>query len=333
LSPSPPTHPLDEAAFEDVFLAELDSWFSADIACCDRCYKKFLEIWPTAYSAESKEFQRNQIQLDSFYDGSRINAFYSREQFERLLQDLDCPRCGEKLGYTLYPYNLPFDVPDQFEENIADISTIANETPFLLLKNEFARNVLTTLEELSQSTKAKNMPLSLFRARGLASMKEISVDQFDFANPEFVGEGRYNHAGHPALYVANSKETCFHELRGVQCAIAEIALDGDLKVLDLATPYDSHEIQSDLLNALAFSALLSTPQEAMGYQKPAYVFSRFVADCARSSGFDAIRYPSTRATEQAYNFVILNTEFSIGKRSRLIDLCLFDGKRSRAIEV
>ncbi|PIL19026.1 hypothetical protein P775_16825 [Puniceibacterium antarcticum] len=333
MNSSLPTHPHDEAAFEDVFLQELDSWYSADIACCDRCYKKFLQIWPTAYSAESEEFQRNQIQLDTFYDGSRINAFYSREQFERLLTNMDCPRCGEKLGHTLYPYELPFDVPKGFEEHIVAISTIANETPFLLLKNEFAQTVLKTLEGLSQTTNATTVPLNLFRARGLQGLKEISANQFDFADPRFVGEGRYNHAGQPVLYLGDSKGTCFHELRGAHCAIAEIALDGELKVLDLTNPYDSHKDQSDLLNALAFSALLSTPQEGTGYQKPAYVFSRFVADCARSAGFDAIQYPSTRTSAQAYNLVVLNAEFSIGRRSRLLSLCIFDGEQSKAIEV
>lgn len=110
-------------------------------------------------------------------------------------------------------------------------------------------------------------------------------------------------------------------------------MDGALKVLDLATPYDSHEDHSDLLNALAFSALLSTPQDGTGYKKPAYVFSRFVADCARSAGFDAIRYPSTRASAKSYNLVILNVGFSIGKRSRLISLSHFDGKTTRSIEL
>lgn len=333
LNASLPTHPLDESAFEDVFLQELDSWFGADIACCDRCYEKFLEMWPTAYSADSAEFQCNQIQLDAFYDGSRINAFYSKEQFERFLQKLDCPRCGEKLGYTLYPYELPFDVPGKFEENIAEISAIANETPFLLLKNEFAQNILTTLEALSQVTAHTKMPSNLFRARGLKGLREMSVDQFDFADPAYVGEGRYNHAGQPVLYLGDSKETCFHELRGAHCAIAEIALKDEFKMLDLATPYESHEEQSDLLNALAFSALLSTPQEGAGYQKPAYVFSRFVADCARSAGFDAIRYPSTRATGESYNLVILNTVFSLGRSSHLIGLCHFDGQKSRSIEI
>lgn len=167
-----PTHPLDEEAFEDVFLDELDSWFSADIACCDRCYEKFLEMWPAANSADSAEFQSNQIQLNSFYEGTRINSFYTREQFERLLQNLDCPRCGEKLGYTLYPYEPPFDVPEGFEDNIAAISTIASQTPFLLLKNEFAQEILATLDALSELAGLTEMPSSLFRARGLAGLKE-----------------------------------------------------------------------------------------------------------------------------------------------------------------
>lgn len=333
MSSSSPTHPLDEAAFEDVFLQELDSWFSADIACCDRCNEKFLKIWPAAYAADSAEFQCNQIQLDAFYDGSRISAFYTKEQFERLVQELDCPRCGENLGYTLYPYELPFDVPVEFEDHVASIHAIAHETPFLLLKNEFAQKILQTLEALSQSTNTTTMPSSLYRARGLEGLREITVGQFDFADPKYVGEGRYNHAGQPVLYLGDSKETCFHELRGKNCAVAEISLDSGLNILDLATPYDSHKNQSDLLNALAFSALLSTPQEDMGYKKAAYVFSRFVADCARSSGFDAIRYPSTRAPEHAYNLVILNADFSIGNRSRLVGLCLFDGQIARTVEI
>lgn len=332
MSSSSPTHPLDEAAFEDVFLEEIDSWFAADIACCDRCNDKFLKMWPAAYNDNSEEFQRNQIQLDTFFEGSRIGAFYTKEQFERLVQELDCPRCGEKFGYTLYPYELPFDVPPAFEENISDIHQIANETPFLLLKNEFAQEVLQALEALSQSTSTTKLPSSLYRARGLAGLREMSVGQFDFPDPMYVGEGRYNHAGQPVLYLGDSKETCFHELRGVNCAVAEISFDSELKVLDLSTPYDSHKAQSDLLNALAFSALLSTPQENTGYKKQAYVFSRFVADSARSSGFDAIRYPSTRASAQAYNLVIMNSDFSIGKRSRLVSLCLFDGQISRMVE-
>ena len=330
---SPPTHPLDDDAFEDVFFEELDSWFSSDIACCDSCYEKFLKIWPLAYSADDAEFQCNQIQLDVFFEGSRINAFYSWEQFERLVQNLDCPRCGNKLGYTIYPYNLPFDVPDDFEEKIEEISFLARETPFLLLKNEFAKDIFSVLEDLASSTVASKIESNMFRARALAGLKNFKIDQFDFANPEFVGEGRYNHAGKPVLYLGNSKETCFHELRETESAIAEISFDDELKILDLASPYESHKTSSDMLNALVFSALLSTPQDEQGYQKSAYVFSRFIADCARSVGFDAIRYPSTRVSESSLNLAILNPEFSIAKKLKLVGISVFDGKQSRKIEI
>lgn len=30
--------------FADEFIAEVDSWFSADIACCDNCVDSFLNI-------------------------------------------------------------------------------------------------------------------------------------------------------------------------------------------------------------------------------------------------------------------------------------------------
>ena len=44
-----------------------------------------------------------------------------------------------KIGLHALPLRTAFDVPEGFEENIAAIGAIANETPFLLLKNELAR--------------------------------------------------------------------------------------------------------------------------------------------------------------------------------------------------
>lgn len=328
-----PTHPIDECFFEDVFIEELDSWFTADIACCDNCYDKFLKMWPAAYDDNSAEFQTNGTHLDTFYEGSRINAFYSREQFERLFKELDCPRCGDKLNGMIYPYELPFDVPEDFEESVSTISEIARNTPFLLLKNAFAQEVFEVIETLYKTTGNTKINSSLFRARRKKGLSEISLKQFNFADPEYIGEGRYNHAAQQVLYLGDSKETCFHELRGVRCIIAEIAITAGLKILDLSSPHESHVQKSDLLNALTFSALLSTPEEGVGYNKPAYVFSRFIADCARFTGFDAIRYPSTQAAEKSYNLAILNSEFAIVNRSNLLSLCDFNGKKSRLIDL
>ncbi|WP_081784647.1 RES family NAD+ phosphorylase [Nitratireductor aquibiodomus] len=175
------------------------------------------------------------------------------------------------------------------------------------------------------------MTTALFRARSEKGLDDCTPKQFDFAEPRFVSEGRYNHAGQPTLYLADSEKTCFHELRRSSCVIGEIRLGGTLKVLDLVNPYEHHKDFCDILNALVFSALLSTPQEDEGYRKPAYVFSRFVADCARYSGFDAIRYPSTRANPSAQNLVVLSTDFAIGVGSQLIKLTRFDGSKSTPV--
>lgn len=324
-----PSHPLDEEAFEDVFLAELDSWFSADIACCDHCYSDFIKRWPLAFYAEGLVFQTNQIQLEPFYEGSRISAFYTLDQFIRLITGLPCPRCGEPLGHTIYPYNFPFNIPDQFEENMREISAIAEITPFLLLKHPFSAEVHEVVNVASSQTTDRQFLQPLFKARPLANLKNFDVSQFDFAPPEYAREGRYNHAGNSALYLSDSPKTCLHEINNEVCAVAEIGFNEKLKILDLVEPYDNHKDCSDLLNALVYSALLSEPRNVEGFRQTEYVFSRFIADCARSAGFDAIKYPSTRALNDCFNLAILNKDFSLGKKSHLIGLSIFDGRRIR----
>ena len=39
--------------FCEIFYHELESWFTADIACCDDCYDDFLSKWPAVYSRDS----------------------------------------------------------------------------------------------------------------------------------------------------------------------------------------------------------------------------------------------------------------------------------------
>jgi hypothetical protein len=62
----------------------------------------------------------------------------------------------------------------------------------------------------------------------------------------------------------------------------------------------------DSLAVLAYSALTSAPRHGDGWSRAEYVFSRFVADCARHAGFDAIRYPSTRLDCEGHNLAVLN---------------------------
>jgi hypothetical protein len=107
------------------------------------------------------------------------------------------------------------------------------------------------------------------------------------------------------LYLAGSEEVVFAELgspsEGIQIARVQLKTSG--KVLNLG----SEDLASDVLKAVALSSLVSAPANGMGWDKPEYTFSRFVADCAVKAGFRAIRYPSVaRPTE--FNLVVLSSD-------------------------
>ncbi len=308
----------DQYWFEELFYRDLESWFSSDIACCDNCYDDFLKNWPHAYAADNAAFQRSGIDLRCFYSGSRLRDIYTEEQFFKFLRLLECPRCGEELKYNIWPYNLPFDVEAEFERYLIELSELSQNTPFLILKHNFAQKIHEAIKNLSEISLPTALPESLYRARASSSFDKTEASNFDFPPNDVVSEGRYNHAGIPALYLGSTPETCFHEMREVACHIAEIKINKSIKILDLVNPYDAHEKHHHLLNTIVYSALMSAKQDDTGWYRPKYVFSRFISDCAKSAGFDAIKYPSTRDGSENYNLVILNQSFSLKNTSTLV---------------
>src|ERR1043166_2224250 len=105
----------DKYDFELLFLDDVESWFSADIGCCNNCYNEFLEKWPHAYGADDATFQKNGIDLGAFYSGSRLSELYSEDEFNYFIKKVKCPNCGSFLSYNIWPYELPYDVNKNFE--------------------------------------------------------------------------------------------------------------------------------------------------------------------------------------------------------------------------
>ena len=300
------------------------------------CYDQFLEYWPLANEANDFEFQRSSIDLDTFYSGSkRLQFTYTKEEYDVLKHTIHCPRCGATLQANMWVYDLPFafDIDTfEFELEIEKIAELSITTPFLLLKNEFALKIHDLLHDLVHKTTSVSLDTSLYRARIAKQVERLHFDEFTVAPKQFIQEGRYNHAGEQVLYLASDMLTCFNEVNQKLCFIAECEITKPIKILDLTAPTDSHiEYQEDL-NALVFSALMSKRISTSGWHKPAYVFSRFVSDCAKSAGFDAIRYPSTKAIKNNFNLVIVNedifNEFTIFK-----NLFFYDGRKSFNLEI
>lgn len=309
----------DQEIFEEEFYANLEKGFSADIACCDYCHDEFVELWPLANIAENFEFQKSEVDLDWFYKYSYLQQFYTFAQFQFHISQMECPRCTMPLEHNIWAYNLPFDIPHNFETIIKDVSFLAKSTPFLLLDHHYCKSVFDAIKTLNQSCEPIFLASPLFRARenSKGDLLEL-ISSFDFPPIEVVKEGRYNHAGNPVLYLASDKETCHSEIRNAVCTIVELELSTKIRILDLTDPYSKHNLHHDLLNSLVYSALTSAPHNDEGWHKPYYVVSRFVADCAKSAGFDAIKYPSTRRHNDNYNLVIVNQSLRLEGNSRVI---------------
>lgn len=306
-----PTHPMWGNITEDhlidnfceIFYNELESWFTADIACCDDCYDDFVGKWPAAYFTDLN-FQKSGIDIGCFYSGSSLQNFFTKEQFYELVKHIHCPRCGSSIHYNMWPYSFSFDLPDDFETVLEEIDKLAQATPFLLLSHPFAKEILITITALGADAVPIKITDSYYRARKLIDETTYANNDFGYPPRNIITEGRYNHAGSPVIYLADSESTCFYELRkpveGI--AVAEVKITRPLKILDLLAIEDDW---NSILNAAAWSSLMSSPLEGNGWHKPHYTFTRFIADCAIHAGFNAIKYPSVRRGER-HNIVLLD---------------------------
>lgn len=311
------------AVFESMLLSELDRYFNAEIACCDHCCDDFLESWPWADKADDYDFQRRSIDLQWFYDTGRMRDVWTEAEYWALMGEMECPRCCSPLAGNIWAYELPFDVPRNIESTIYEVSELANKTPFLLLENDFCRKIHAAIKETEKHINPVQVEHSLYRARAKHQNPKPIISDFDFPPPQFVSEGRYNHAGNPALYLASDIETCKAETRNCDVLILEFMLKAPLKIFDLTSDFDEPANYTDLLKCLTYSALVSAHQTEQGLYKPHYTVSRFVADCVKSAGFDAIKYPSTRSAYGAFNLVVVNQSLRLEHHAsviRFIDL-------------
>jgi hypothetical protein len=318
----------DVNAFWTVFEHDLESGFSAGIACCDACFDEFVGGWPAIYLRDL-EFQKSGIGLEVFYSNSRhVQEIYEIDEYRELISQVLCPNCDTLLSGNIWPYVFPFDVPENFEENTLEIARIASTRPFLILTNPFAKTVLNTIEREALDCHVVQLQHPYYRGRSASSVPTPQIGDFDRPPNHLTLEGRYNHAGLPCLYLTSDADTCSLEMRGERLHAAKIQLVRPLKVLDLTRTEFRYTEGIDVLTAVVFSSLVSAPREADGWHRPQYVFSRFVADCARQASFDAIKYATTRASS-GHNLAIINPEFGLTEVGKVISIEPIEARKGR----
>jgi hypothetical protein len=291
--------------FQDHFDRDLESFFSSQIACCDECYDEFQKRWPGTVSHDI-ELQRGYMTVDDFLRNSRIQDAFYPEEIERFSESLSCPNCDAVLDGEFWIYEHPFDVPREFSNALNEIASLASHSPFLLLTHPLAREAFDTIVALGLDARAEPIKRPQFRARRADSLPSPMLSDFGAPPAHVVAEGRYNHAGHPMIYLADAEKTAFAEIAtpGVRFHVAELSLNLSLKILDLRLKPEAETRAENLIQCLARSSLCSAPRVGEGWVKREYVFTRFVADCARYAGFDAISYGSTKDSSGS-NLVLL----------------------------
>lgn len=133
-----------------------------------------------------------------------------------------------------------------------------------------------------------------------------------FAPPAgIVGDGRYHNAGQSVLYLSEKKDIAVGESierlnESVLVWVQEYTITEIPKVLDLSNDWSKLEIiESAVMIAVLSSRVLDQRVEDRNkIWKPQYSITRFVSDCARSAGFNGIRYTSSRGYGD--NVVIFN---------------------------
>jgi hypothetical protein len=235
----------------------------------------------------SDKFQRRFLDLETFYLGNSLHQAYEPEKFKQLCERIECdhgPILNSFWGYR----------PPNLETEMNEIAAVADDTPSLVLRHPLAQRVLTLIEKLGSITETLNIGVPYYRARRYDGLESRDPSEFLPRPASHVTEGRYNHHGHPVLYLGSDDVTCYREV-GEPCSgvcISTVAITRDMKVLNLCDVGRrmTHEEQ-DLLESVAASSLMAAPVRDEGWHRPEYVFTRFVADCARLAGFWGDKVP------------------------------------------
>jgi hypothetical protein len=192
---------------------------------------------------------------------------------------------------------------ERYEPRLSEFRDFLAKHPYLGATHRTGRALISAVR------KAKGITVE---GRWWRCIKERKTElvQADFRAPREeqehpIHEGRYNHAGQPHWYLADSLDTGMSEVPDGEAGIVfaqQFELARCENVLDLWIPHDEEPVTSldGSLMALALVLLQSNLYERVERKqawKPGYLLPRFIMDVAKHEGFTGIRYSSVRAFE------------------------------------
>ncbi len=241
---------------------------------------------------------------DLFYD---LNI--PAEHWTNIMEHLVCPYC-QHTGFSL---GIDVGLKTKFEKEVdAHMDEVYNlygsqvqefedfieKYPLLAFKNKLAKRIHKELEE-------KKLPVieiigNFFRARKADSSEVLQKDKM--LNPPMgkPTEGRFNHAGQSHLYLANTKPTAIKEVLSDEGShlvwVQEFEiLEKVNNILDLSFEWDvlTPSTSTLLLSLKVYNSIGRNDRNKENW-RPDYYLTRFIMDCAKSLGYNGIKYNSTK---------------------------------------
>ena len=261
----------------------------------------------------------------------------SDDEWKEILLDYTCPICGvsfdNQYAEVEYKSQYDYDIEDLFLKlkdrrrirSLSHFNKFLSSFPYLGYKTSLGRKLF----KIIASSKFISINNEIwFRGRPHTKGTDMFVStQMHAPSANESTPGRYNHGGHPLLYLSRHETTILDELfrddYTCDIVIQQFKIKHIDRILDLRNHYDNIKPNDNLVYlALIYNGYLyKQKQRGTSNFVPEYYIPRYVSDIARSLNFNGIIYTSVYDnygfSNYSDNLVLFSTSF---------DKCDFDGE-------
>jgi hypothetical protein len=279
---------------------------------------------------EALWIQGDRISLLELFENCRVPQRYH----DIILPHLYCPNCGTP-NFDIWA---DIGMQTKFEKQLSKHERMAREIygkhvvtlekhleqyPMLAFQNSFARKIFREIRNTKLPT--TTVQGVYYRARKAQNGKILSAEQMLHAPLGKPLEGRFNHSGQSHLYLARERDTALLEVSGGNNLVwyFKVKVKEEIEnILDLTFDWmDMTPSTSALLLSLNIKNTIQRSDRNKQNWKPDYCITRLIMDCAKSCGYNGIKYASAKdASENVVLFYPEQIKISLKSQPTVIKM-------------
>ncbi len=195
----------------------------------------------------------------------------------------------------------------KYKKHIEKLLEYINSYPSLALNNPVAKAIHKEISN-SKVPECTIENVTVYRCRMPEGNKTFSFKEIHAPEVGISNAGRYNHFGQSVLYVSSYPETAVTEVSGeskgdIKIWMQKYTIKKIGKILDLTSDWEGFLKLSTIFTAIINNRILEqTSPGNTSTWKPEYLFTIFISDCAKSCGYNGIKYPAIKGVGENYVF-------------------------------